>query len=96
MTCTWVVVNQVGLVLGCAALVAGCTLHGAGDLRSEATPLAIVDHEGDGSVLRVDHPEHFPLATATRHDAAPALSVTGVVSADVSRNVPVIRWLQCA
>lgn len=91
MTRTWVVVvNQVGLVLGCAALVAGCTVHGAGDPRSEATPLAIVDHEGDGSVLRVDHPEQFPLATATRHDAAPALSVTGVVSADVSRNVPVI------
>ena len=41
-------------------------------------------------MAHVDHPEQFPLATAERHDSAPELNVTGVVSADVSRNVPVI------
>ena len=41
-------------------------------------------------MVKVDHPEQFPLATASAHVAAPELNVTGVVSADVSRNVPVI------
>ena len=35
------------------------------------------------------HPEQFPLATAGEHVAAPELNVTGVVSPDVSRQVPV-------
>jgi len=38
----------------------------------------------------VDHPEQFPLATATERDAAPETNATGVVSADVSRTIPVI------
>jgi cobalt-zinc-cadmium efflux system membrane fusion protein len=38
----------------------------------------------------VDHPEQFPLVTAGQHKAAPELNVTGVVSPDVSRTVPVI------
>jgi cobalt-zinc-cadmium efflux system membrane fusion protein len=37
----------------------------------------------------VGHPERFPLATAGEHRAAPELNVTGVVSPDVSRQVPV-------
>ena len=41
-------------------------------------------------MVKVDHPEQFPLATASAHVAAPELNATGVVSADVSRNVPVI------
>ncbi len=38
----------------------------------------------------MDHPEQFPIATAGEHDAAPELKTTGTVSADVSRNIPVI------
>ena len=41
-------------------------------------------------LVKVDHPEQFPLATAGRRETAPELNVTGAVSADVSRNVPVI------
>jgi len=37
----------------------------------------------------VESPEQFPLATVSAHTIVPELSVTGVVSADVSRNVPV-------
>jgi cobalt-zinc-cadmium efflux system membrane fusion protein len=37
----------------------------------------------------VDNPDRFPLAAASEHVAAPELSVTGVVSPDVSRQVPV-------
>ena len=47
-------------------------------------------HESDGSVFRVDHPEQFPIATAGERDAAPELDTTGTVSADISRNIPVI------
>ena len=39
--------------------------------------------------MKVDHPEQFPLATATVTQRS-GTEVTGVVSADVSRNVPVI------
>jgi cobalt-zinc-cadmium efflux system membrane fusion protein len=43
----------------------------------------------DSSNFKVDHPEQFPLATAGEYSAAPELNVTGVVSPDVSRQVPV-------
>jgi cobalt-zinc-cadmium efflux system membrane fusion protein len=49
-----------------------------------------VDREGDDTVIEVKHPEQFPLVTATAHEAAPQLSVTGVVNPDVSRAVPVV------
>jgi membrane fusion protein, heavy metal efflux system len=41
-------------------------------------------------VFQVDHPEQFPVVTAGEHSAAPELRATGTVSADVSRNIPVI------
>ena len=43
----------------------------------------------DANNFKVDHPEQFPLATAGEYIAAPELNVTGVVSPDVSRQVPV-------
>jgi cobalt-zinc-cadmium efflux system membrane fusion protein len=43
----------------------------------------------DSTNFKVGHPERFPLATAGEHVAAPELNVTGVVSPDVSRQVPV-------
>jgi cobalt-zinc-cadmium efflux system membrane fusion protein len=38
----------------------------------------------------VEHPERYPLATATRREATPQLSVTCAVNPDVSRAVPVV------
>jgi cobalt-zinc-cadmium efflux system membrane fusion protein len=49
-----------------------------------------VEHEQDGGAFKVEHPEQFALATAGVHEAAPELNVTGTVSPDVSRNIPVI------
>ena len=43
----------------------------------------------DANNFKVDHPEQFVLATAREHVATPELNVTGVVSPDVSRQVPV-------
>ena len=48
-----------------------------------------VEAEMDSSNFRMDHPERFPVTTAGEHIAAPELNVTGVVSPDVSRQVPV-------
>jgi cobalt-zinc-cadmium efflux system membrane fusion protein len=62
----------------------------AADPKSEAPPPSHVEQEGDASLVKVDHPDQFPLATAGKHAAAPELSVTGVVNPDVARTVPVI------
>jgi cobalt-zinc-cadmium efflux system membrane fusion protein len=71
-------------------LLAGCGAKGQPNPAAEAPPAAEVEREQDANMVKVDHPEQFPLATASAHVAAPELNVTGVVSADVSRNVPVI------
>ncbi|HUI58009.1 MAG TPA: efflux RND transporter periplasmic adaptor subunit [Bryobacteraceae bacterium] len=80
------------LTAACAfsLLLSGCGAKGQTDPAQGAPPPAVVEKEGSADLVKVDHPEQFPLATATRRDATPELNVTGVVAADVSRNVPVI------
>jgi cobalt-zinc-cadmium efflux system membrane fusion protein len=74
----------------CTALgLAGCGQE-KGDAASAGPPPAQVEQEQDGSVIQVDHPEQFQLAAATAYAARPELVVTGVVSPDISRNVPVV------
>jgi cobalt-zinc-cadmium efflux system membrane fusion protein len=72
-----------------AAALAGCG-ETKGDPKAEAPPPAKVEHEQNVNLISVDHPEQFPLATAEEHRAASQLQATGVVSPDISRNVPVI------
>jgi cobalt-zinc-cadmium efflux system membrane fusion protein len=43
----------------------------------------------DSNNFKVEHAEQFPVTTAGEYLAAPELNVTGVVSPDVSRQVPV-------
>ncbi len=76
--------------LASAFLLAGCGAKAASDPAAGAPPPAQVDEEGSADLVKVTHPEQFPIVTASRRDSAPALNVTGVVTADVSRNVPVI------
>jgi cobalt-zinc-cadmium efflux system membrane fusion protein len=73
-----------------ALLLAGCGAKAAGDPAAGAPQAAQVEQEGNADLVKVAHPEQFPIVTAGKHDSAPALNVTGVVTADVSRNVPVI------
>jgi cobalt-zinc-cadmium efflux system membrane fusion protein len=78
-----------------AGLAASLALAGCGDKveanpKLGAPPASDVIHESDGSVFQVDHPEQFPIVTAGEHSAAPELKANGAVSADVSRNIPVI------
>jgi cobalt-zinc-cadmium efflux system membrane fusion protein len=67
----------------------GCS-SGKANPASEAPPPAQVERESDASSFHVDHPDQFPLVTASQYDEAPELNVTGAVSPDISRNVPVI------
>jgi cobalt-zinc-cadmium efflux system membrane fusion protein len=69
--------------------IAGCGRGSAAD-ASGAPPPPVVERDGDSSVIHVDHPDQFPLATVTERDATPELSVTGVVNPDVSKAVPVV------
>jgi cobalt-zinc-cadmium efflux system membrane fusion protein len=76
--------------LASALLLAGCGAKGAPNPADGAPQPAQVEEEGNADLVKVAHPEQFPLVTAVRYDVAPVLNVTGTVSADVSRNVPVI------
>jgi cobalt-zinc-cadmium efflux system membrane fusion protein len=76
--------------LASAWLLAGCGAKGAVNAADEAPPAAQVEQVGNADVVTVSHPEQFPLVTAGRHDSAPVLNVTGMVTADISKNVPVI------
>ncbi len=85
-------VLKVAACAGLALLVASC--EGKVKAKEGAPggtgPLAVtVEPDLDTNNFKVEHPEQFPLAAAGEHVAAPELNVTGVVSADVSRQVPV-------
>jgi cobalt-zinc-cadmium efflux system membrane fusion protein len=70
--------------------LAGCSAQGKGDPKAEAPPPAQVEHVQSAGLFKVDDPSKFPLVSAGEIDVAPELNVTGVVSADVSRTIPVI------
>lgn len=78
---------RAGLLLFDLLVLAGC---GGGKAQSGSPPAAQVEHEQDGSVIQVDHPEQYSVATAVEHDAAPELAVNGVVNPEVQRTVPVV------
>jgi cobalt-zinc-cadmium efflux system membrane fusion protein len=92
--CEAMKIGQTGLsvvVFYCAlgALMMGCG-DTKGDPKAEAPPTPTVEKEGDVSVVKVDHPEQFPLSTATERTASSEIVTTGVVSPDILRTVPVI------
>jgi membrane fusion protein, heavy metal efflux system len=78
------------LCVALGAFLSACGSKVKADAKAEMPPAAVVEPEPDASVVKVDHPEQFPLATAVEYNAAPELKVTGTVNPDVSRNIPVI------
>lgn len=80
---------QTALFICCGLLLISCG-PGKADPKAEAPPAPLVEHEPDLNVVKVDHPDRFPLATAVEHKSVTTLIVTGVVNPDISRNVPVI------
>jgi membrane fusion protein, heavy metal efflux system len=75
------------LMLGLLAI--GCGESGTNPNAGAPPPLR-VEEASDRNVFQVDHPEQFPLVAAVEHFAAPQLRVTGVITPDISRAVPVI------
>jgi cobalt-zinc-cadmium efflux system membrane fusion protein len=77
-------------VLPLAALLVmiGCTAHA--DPTAGAPPPANIVPGADPSLFTVDHPEQFPLATADARPTTSELVVTGTVTPDVARNIPVV------
>src|SRR3984957_6874916 len=76
------------------ALAAPLTSLGCGrensNPQADAPPAAQVEHEQDGDVIQVNHPEQIPLAVAVVYNSHPEMVLTGAVTPDVSRNVPVV------
>jgi len=77
------------LPLAAAVLLSGCGDKAKPEAGAGAPPPAKIEREADASLVKVDKPEQFGLATATPYTALPELAVTGVVNPDVSRSVPV-------
>lgn len=73
-----------------ASLLALLACKYKADPSQEAPPKPVVEKKEDVNVVIVQQPELFPIAAAIQHDALPTLNVTGSVSPDVSREIPVI------
>jgi membrane fusion protein, heavy metal efflux system len=78
------------LVIAAAGLLVNCSNAVKADPAAEAPPAAKVEEAGDPNIVKVDHPEQFPVVSAEHYGAAPELNVNCTVTPDVSRNVPVI------
>jgi membrane fusion protein, heavy metal efflux system len=81
-------ISLVFLLFALSLLLGACTAHG--DPAAEAPPPANVVSAVDLNLFTVDHPEQFPFAEAAAHSTTSALVVTGTISPDISRNVPVV------
>lgn len=84
------VIRATTLLIASALFSAGCNRSKDHDPAAEAPPQATVQHAGDIQLFHVDNPGQFTLTSATEHRAVSTLNVTGVVSPDVSRTIPVI------
>jgi len=76
-------------LLSSLLFLGGCKTAQA-DTSAEAPPPAKVVPGFDVSLFSVEHPEQFPIVTASSQAAAQELVVTGSVTPDIARNVPVI------
>jgi cobalt-zinc-cadmium efflux system membrane fusion protein len=70
-------------------LISGCTKKPS-DPSSETPPPASVQPDADPGLVQVKNPDAFKLATAAGYQAPSKLNVTGTVTPDISRTIPVI------
>ena len=54
-----------GLSIALVLVLTGCGDNVKADPKAEMPPSAEVEREQDANTVKVDHPEQFPLATAT-------------------------------
>ena len=72
----------------CLLALVGCNARA--NPAAEAPPPANVVPGADPALFKVDHPEQFPLVAALERSATSELVVTGAVTPDIARNVPVV------
>ena len=77
-------------VIPAGLFLASCGEKPIPDPAAEAPPPTTIVRTGDVNTLKVDHPEQFPVVTAGKASGTGTLSVTGTVTTDVSRNIPVV------
>jgi cobalt-zinc-cadmium efflux system membrane fusion protein len=77
------------LIFIAALLLSGCN-SAQGDPTAEAPPPANVVTAVDLNLFAVEHPEQFPLAAAAARPTVSELVVTGTVTPDIARSVPVV------
>jgi membrane fusion protein, heavy metal efflux system len=82
-------VDLLSVLLAASLTVIGCKSD-KGDAKAEAPPPAKVVSGVDVTFFAVEHPERYPIATATQYQAQSQLLVTGTVIPDIARTVPVI------
>ena len=75
--------------MAASVIVSGCKSDKV-NADAEAPPAAKVISGVDVSFFAVEHPERYPIVTATEYQAPSQLFVTGTVIPDISRTVPVI------
>ena len=81
--CVWVL----------SPLVIGCQKADDGKREiAEAPPPtpAVMQQSGEAGLIRVNKPEQFPLTAASTRQTVSTLNVTGSVSPDISRELPVL------
>ena len=87
------VIGIVLLAISVLLTLAACgRVHAQSDANAATIglpPPANVVISKEPGLFSVDHPEQFPLAAATARPATSELVVTGAITPDVSRNVPV-------
>ena len=72
-----------------STMLAGCSQK-KNDYAAEAPPPVTVEADGGVNLITVSQPDQFSTSTAARYEATSTLNVTGTVSADVSRTIPVV------
>jgi cobalt-zinc-cadmium efflux system membrane fusion protein len=86
--------QAINLALPLMALVASLVISGckskAADVAAEAPPPATVVSGVDPSFFAVEHPELYPIVTATEYQAPSQMFVTGTMFPDIARTIPVI------
>lgn len=82
----------IGAALGLPFILClvACGEKSKADEAAMAPPPVKIEHAGDTGTVQVDKPDQFPLVAVIKGKSAPELNVTGVVSPDITRTVPVI------
>lgn len=71
-------------------LLASCQSEHKVDAAAAAPPPAKVVEEADLNEVKVERPERFTLVTATTKEEVPQVQVTGSVTPDVEKSIPVV------